>query len=102
MGIYDPLTAVKFKMPRVFPNRDVPSAPEEQGDIQEEGDEQRHPHPEKSSEESVDQVLFTDPTPILVNPSAYTQHLKQSIIPEMVGRRRSIRRGRRFVERRHI
>jgi hypothetical protein len=102
MGIVNPLTAVKFEVPRIFPNRDVPSAPEEQGDIQEEGDKQRHPHPEKSSEESVEQVLLADPAPILGYTSADTQHLKQSIVPETVGRRRSIRRGRRFVERRHI
>ena len=70
MGIFDLPTLVDLEVPRIIPDRNVSSAPEKQGDVQEKGEKQGYPHPQKSSEESVEQVLLPDPAPVLANTSA--------------------------------
>ena len=65
--IIDSLLTVNPEAPEVIADGDVSSAPEEQRDIQEDGDEEGGPHPKISAEKSVDKVMFADPAPILVD-----------------------------------
>jgi hypothetical protein len=54
------------EIPEFIAQRDISSNPERQREVEDHGDQEGCPYPEIYSEDALDEVLFTDPAPILV------------------------------------